>query len=314
MAKVEEKTGRKRRRGRIPHVRRLNVRLFLLLFGLLTAGAIGVHFLHAFQVDRQANEIKLRAEKSLEAGRLADAIREFTLYLSLDPDDTDALATLGLLLEQDAVSARDRMRVFLMFERVLVQNPGRADIRSRLVDVSMKLGRYDIALGHLARLDADLLAKVAQELEARRSGDRADGDPRPFEILLASSSAENVFLGARCYDALSRYDEAAQLYLKVIDLANSEVEYYERLVELLIRHADKLPRELLSEIDPLHREDVDAATLPELLMDVVIEKCEPKHKAFLARARFRMQQRQIAAAYRAISPPSPQPITPIRAS
>ncbi len=123
----------------------LNIRLVgISLACLLALGAL-VHWLHGFQVKRNAHVFLQEAERAKEAGRLGEAVRHLDWYVRLAPDDVDAVAELGLLLAD--VSAD--FRAYAMLERALRLGAHREDLRRKLVDVAINLGRYSDARRHL---------------------------------------------------------------------------------------------------------------------------------------------------------------------
>ncbi len=80
-----------------------------LRFGFVTliAGivlAVCIHVLHGFQVRRNARWLLESANAAREQGDSEKAIQRLARYALLQPHDTDALATMGMLLDQTANS------------------------------------------------------------------------------------------------------------------------------------------------------------------------------------------------------------------
>ena len=79
--------------------RELNVRFFAFLVGVTAFLAVGVHFLHGYQVKRNARLLLDQALQAKEKGQLNQASELLSTYLVYVPDDQETLATYALLLE-----------------------------------------------------------------------------------------------------------------------------------------------------------------------------------------------------------------------
>ncbi len=137
-------------------------RAAVLLVALALAG-VGVHFLHAYQVARnagvlldQADQARQDADKAKNAGdavktndSLAKAADYLSRYLGFHPDDAGAVAKLGLVLEEQARSPSQKQRAFLVLDKAVRLDPGRADVRRRLADLAVAIGRTLDAREHL---------------------------------------------------------------------------------------------------------------------------------------------------------------------
>jgi tetratricopeptide (TPR) repeat protein len=187
-------------------MRTLNVRLFVgLIVSVLLLGA-GVHLLHGFQSGRNAQALLREARRAEEAGRLDDTARYLQRYLAFQPHDTDELASLCRALDQSATTSGARLRVFMTLEQVLRSDPDRHDVRRRLAEVAMDIGRFDDALLHLARL---------------REAASEDGG---LEHLVG-----------KCHEATGKYDAAAQSFAAAIRHAPDQIDSYTRLADVLER-------------------------------------------------------------------------------
>ena len=187
----------------------INVRfLGLLSLGIVTL-AVGIYFLHGFQVRANANVFLNMAKKAVESGERREAIRNLHRYLGLAPKDVDALADLGMLLAD--VSAHRRAHSVL--EEVLRRDANRTEVRRRLVTVAIELGRFRDARVHLEKLLRE-----------------APSDP----VLLAQ-------LG-RCQAAAGEYAQAVKSYEDAIQSKPDQVEAYSRLADVF-RNALEQPDE-----------------------------------------------------------------------
>jgi tetratricopeptide (TPR) repeat protein len=185
--------------------RRLNGRFLVIFLGasLLLVG--GGHFLHAYQVQRNAGTLLERAGQAESDGDLAKALNYFSRYLGFRPDDIDAKARYGLILAKLSRSRLERERAFLVLESVLRDAHERADARRRAGDLAMDLGRLADAKVHYEELN------------------RTRQDPELLELL------------GRCEEGEGHFKEASQLYKKAIEIAPDQVDSYVRLARMYRR-------------------------------------------------------------------------------
>ncbi len=185
--------------------------------------AVGLHFLHGFQVARnagvllaRADEARTHAEEAKKAGdapanaaSLAQAADYLKRYLGFHPDDPDAVAKLGLVLEEQANTPLLKQRAFLVLEKAVRLEPGRDDVRRRLAELAVSIGRTLDAREHLTRL--------------------LNG-PSPHDPGLE-------YLLGRCEEADAHFPQARADYEKAIKDGPQRVETYVRLASLLRRAA-----------------------------------------------------------------------------
>ena len=101
-------------------VRAVNKKFLFVGLGIVVGVSAAVYFLHQLQVDRNADVFRIRAEAAREKGEFRQAIKEYTQYLAFRPDDKEARAELGILIQDNAKSGDSLLQAFLMFERVLI--------------------------------------------------------------------------------------------------------------------------------------------------------------------------------------------------
>ncbi len=154
-------------------MRTLNIRLAAVLFVIVVGGAVGVYFLHRYQITRNAyvfREISEQAEqeakeaaeqKNFDAEQKANeqAIKNLGWYVALKPDDLDALEKLCMLLaDRSDLFVANKMpdtrvfgQAFGRLESLLRTDPARSKARRRLVDLAMSpaFQRYQDAKDHL---------------------------------------------------------------------------------------------------------------------------------------------------------------------
>ena len=220
---LRRSTRRLRRLARIGAKVNLRVLAVLVLGGLLLGG--GVYWLHGFQTRRHAKFFLQWAQTAKADGELDRAVGYLHRYLGVMPDDDDALAELGLLLAE--LSRHEQAYETLV--RALRAQPDRMDVRRRLVDVAMRLGRYSHA---------------REELQ---------------EHLLPASpdDGELLELLAVCQVAAGQYDGAADSLRSAIDSTPDRLDAYRHLAELLRRKLDR-PREADQWMDRLAKANPDS--------------------------------------------------------
>ncbi|MHB8972306.1 MAG: tetratricopeptide repeat protein [Pirellulaceae bacterium] len=155
-------------------MRTFNLRLVLWLAGILMVVAVSMHYLHRYQVRRNAGVyLTLATEKDAVARdetvagperlKAAEAaLQHYRRYLALDPLNLQARAAYGKLL----FAAGDLPKAYFQFERVLRTGPNdpadeeevqqlqklQDEIRRMQVVVAMNVQRYSDAIVHLQPL------------------------------------------------------------------------------------------------------------------------------------------------------------------
>lgn len=175
MAKIERKSGRERQIKR----RSVDNRFVLVMLSVAGVLAVAIYFLHSLQVDRNADAFRQRARKAQEEGHSGLAIANYNQYLGFRPEDTETLAKVGQLIDENATAGKDLLRAYLTYEKVLLDEEGRDEIRRRLVDVAMRLGRFTDAKSHIEELlrkspdDSELQFKLGVCTESLGDAQRA---------------------------------------------------------------------------------------------------------------------------------------------
>jgi tetratricopeptide (TPR) repeat protein len=198
-----------------------------LLAGTILLGG-GVHLLHGFQVKRSAAALLRMAKRAGEQQNLSQELKYLNLYLVHTPRDPDALADFGRALERlgnattaPKAAAKTLTAAFEKLDLAVGLAPERKDVRRRLVDLGMRLGRFRDANEHLKAL-----------LES------SPGD------------AELKHLQGDCLAELREFANAKAAYASAIKLDLAQVKSYVRLAWLLRESlnapadADKLMAEL----------------------------------------------------------------------
>ena len=173
-------------------MKRLNVKLLAGLGALGLVLGAGAFLAHRFQVGRTARALLREAEAEERLGRLDRAGTGLGRYLSLRPEDTEALARRATLLDRMATTSKAKLGACLAYEQVLRRDPGRSEARLRLAGLAMELGRVANARDDLERAlpalaDRPGLRARADEMIARcrgRLGDR-DGEVAAYRRAIA---------------------------------------------------------------------------------------------------------------------------------
>jgi tetratricopeptide (TPR) repeat protein len=186
--------------------RTLNVRAVYLLLGIALVFATCIHLLHAYQVEKNVGGLFRQAQRTLAKGQVAQAAAYLDRYLSLVPEDTEALAQFGQLLDQLADGPRGRFQAMQVLEQVLRRQPERLDLRRRVVILAIDQYRSREAISHLEKLLATAPAAERGELE---------------------------HLLGWCQDAEGNYEAAAAAFQRAVQHAPGQIKSYVLLAEVL---------------------------------------------------------------------------------
>jgi cellulose synthase operon protein C len=232
--------------------RTLNFKFLAILLGGLVVFGTGVHFLHGFQVKRNAGTLLQRAGRAEDEGHLEQAADFLGRYLTYEPGNTDALARYGLLLDKLAKSPRAQLRAYLVLDRVLQLEPQRADVRRRAAQVAIDLRCYTDAKDHL-----EVLAKAA---------------PKDAEL--------EELLG-KCEAGRGEYLEARKHFQNAVRLAPERITSYALFAWLLQSQPDKVKNrdESAEKIKKLADDSIEA----------MVKANAQSFRAYLERARYRRQ-------------------------
>src|SRR5262245_60112880 len=131
--------------------RRLNLKFIaFLLLGIVLTG-VAVHFLHAFQLHRNANSLLDYAATEEEKKDLPKSIFYLRRYLGFRPNSQKALLKLGLLSADHAEktgSYKMGKEAYLTLNRVLIRDENNKEARARIISLAMKLRRFSDARAH----------------------------------------------------------------------------------------------------------------------------------------------------------------------
>ncbi|REK11586.1 MAG: hypothetical protein DWQ37_13820 [Planctomycetota bacterium] len=208
-------------------MRRLNVKLALWLVGITVFSVVGVHFLHGYQVKRNAEGLKLRAEQARKDGDINEAISTYNQFLRYrdDREGYKALAELVVEVANEAdATRRDKVRAYSILEEAIRRHPDLDEVRTSLVDYTLGMRRWGDTLEHINTIqanraerneppDTELVYKAA--LCKFLSGDEREARKDLYEIV--------------------GYDETSGTFTDERPEMAGEVDAYRLLAEILSR-------------------------------------------------------------------------------
>jgi tetratricopeptide (TPR) repeat protein len=223
--------------------KRLNVRFALILLASVAVLGTCSHFLHAYQVRRNAGAMLALADRAErdDPPQLEQAADYLGRYLTLNPDDAAALSRYGLLLadEKLATTGRAKVRARAVLEKVLYREPNNHDVRRRVARLSMDVGQYAAARDDIEQ------KLLKNDPKAKDDGQLA------------------LWLGL-CYEFTGEYAKAREWYEKARQRPPKDVEAYGLLAFLIRTHPDQV----VTAADKNDRER--ASEVPKRLADQII--------------------------------------------
>lgn len=210
-------------------MKRLNFKLTFWLLGITLISIVGVHFLHGYQLDRNADFLRLQAEQARKDGKPKEAIKQYNQYLRHrdDPEGYSALSELVVEVAKDPeATRRDRFQAYTILEEAIRRHPDLHDVRRRLIDYTMQMRRFPETIDHIQYLfehdqkDPELDLKIA--ICNFANGDEPKALKKLYELL--------------------GYDEAAGTFSEAQPSGAHEVAAFEFLATLLRRKPDGAER------------------------------------------------------------------------
>ncbi len=210
--------------------------------------AVGTHFLHGFQIKRNAHSLLEAAARAEKEGDLQKAVSYYGRYLGFEAGDSSARARFAITLDElgkKTNKPKSREQALFVMEQVLLRDPERQDLRPRCIEIAMSpyLRRFDVAQQHLKFLL-----------------DKSDKSPEKADL---------EFKLGLCFAGKRDFAQAKDHFVRAIEFAPTELKYY---LELATLHQQFLN---------------DPGEARKVLKDMVMEpKNQGNFKAHLERARF----------------------------
>jgi predicted Zn-dependent protease len=259
--------------------RRFNAKGLLALLGGVVVFALGTHFLHAYQVKRHAGTLIKQAERAEQAKQYRGAINYLRLYLGFRPEDTDALAHYGRLVAREdmATNRRSRMFAVLILDSVLRRDPTRDEERRLLINLGLRLDRYNDVLYQIEYLLGLKKGEDAEKQLARALKE----DPKKGEL---------VGKLAECHEAQRSFLQARKFYELAVRILPDEPANYVGLARVLREHTAEV---ILITKDPKTRKIISRETPAALhqqadeLFDRLVKANPGASRSYVARAQYR---------------------------
>ncbi|HTU92356.1 MAG TPA: tetratricopeptide repeat protein [Gemmataceae bacterium] len=230
--------------------KRLNYRFVACMLVGAAVFGVGVHFVHGYQVKRNASVLLRQAEQAKKENDHAGETQYLAQYLGFVPNDTEARARFGQAVHERAKqtkSYRGFREAYFQLDTVLRHDPQRSDVRERQVEIAMDLRQFGDALAHINVLhnaiSKDNKVEQLAELEQKR---------------------------AICYERTGQFDKAVTSYEMAIRHAPEQIDNYVRVAVLF-------------------HERLDDGKKADEKVDKMVEANPKSFKAYLARAQYRLQ-------------------------
>jgi cellulose synthase operon protein C len=207
--------------------RTLNVKFVVIIFASLLMAGIGVHFLHGYQVQRNAYRLLERGDQAVADKKDDNALAYYAQYLSLVPEDVDTLQKYANVLDRTAVADGERVHLILRMEQILRVKPNEQQFRLRLVHNLIALDRFGEAIDHLKRLEktwtdkAEVLHMIGWCQEAMNDY-RAAAKSFEEAIRINPKQTRSYVLAAEVYELRLNQPEDAQRIMDELVRVNAD--------------------------------------------------------------------------------------------
>jgi tetratricopeptide (TPR) repeat protein len=211
-----------------PMRRKLNVKLVASVLAGLLVASVGVHFLHGYQLQRNAYRLLEQGDRAADDKDDEKALTYYGQYLSFVPNDADTVQKYAQVLDRRAVRGADRVQLILRMEQVLRVKPNEHEFRFRLVHNLIALRRFADAIDNLKKLESNWRDK-----------------------------AEVLHMLGLCQEAQKEYPQAVASFEEAIRINPKQVHSYTLLAEVLQDRLNQ-PDEAQKAMDDLVRANADS--------------------------------------------------------
>jgi tetratricopeptide (TPR) repeat protein len=184
----------------------------------------GVFLLHYVQSDRSVDALRWQAENAANEGKVEKAILYTSQYLEFRPDDHEAAANLGDMILKRARTQKEFTNALFIFEKVNREAPEREDVRRKLVEICLKIGRYTDATIQLKTLLKNHPTEPElweQQAVCQAALNQFEDARKSFETAIASDPAR-----------IQSYDLLARLFNDQMDLHDDAKACIEKMVKV----------------------------------------------------------------------------------
>jgi tetratricopeptide (TPR) repeat protein/predicted TPR repeat methyltransferase len=194
-------------------MRTLNLPFLLVLLAVVAVLGVGMHFVHGYQVQRNASALLERADRAEADKDLEKAEQALQQYLNLRREDVAAWKRYARVVDQRDPDHLRRQPVFLVHEEALRHNPEDSELERRCADLALELERYKDAQRHLTSLLAPLLAKLPKDSQSQPAAELED-------------------LLGQCERGLGQFDQAEGRFTEALKHDPGRLDCYDRLARL----------------------------------------------------------------------------------
>lgn len=254
-------------------MRRLNIKFAIILGVVLAASGIGIHLLHAYQVEESAKGLPERAEAFKREGRYEEAyssLRRYTIMQPKDPEGWDRLGDYLIeWLEKLAQTPKEQRRAFGTaledLETVVINRPENVEFRKKAAEYQLIASQLIPARINDARQHFQRLVEIdPNDVESRirlAICDYRTNDPQ------ARTKAINDLY------ALVGFDASTQSFDPTKGQARDQLAAYQALSDFL-------------------RQELKDNTMADRVLDAMVDANPQNHRAYLLRgtAHLRMQR------------------------
>ncbi len=243
-------------------LKKLNLKVLLALMVAVALLGAGGYFVYEMQTRRNARKLLAQADYAQKQKNVSREATILDRYLRYRPEDTNALARLGLIQADQAKAAQGAsdqasQAALLVLEQVLGRNDAREDVREdvrrRAIDLSLRLRRFPNAKAHIDALTTK--------------------HPEDGELEAASG---------RCAEANEDFKGAIDLYDKAILHDPTLIDTYVRLSRL--RRDES---EVLKQTNAVAAAELAAKA--DAVMDSLVANNGKSFEAYLYRALYRLE-------------------------
>ncbi len=174
-------------------MKRVNLKLLLALVASAVIAIGGIYVLRRMQINRNAGGLVKLARQRLEEGKPTEALQLLQRYVGLRPEDAEAYGEYAELVlrktESPEASRNDIARAYTVLEEAIRRDPANDELRARLAQFQLRIGRYADAREHLQVLrEHRAAAGTASPAETEPEAARKLTDPDTVALMLARAN------------------------------------------------------------------------------------------------------------------------------